>query len=305
MVSRNLIYSSLSVFILITNQGLKKFCILAFVFTLSLNANAGLMFNSDFEKGMVAEKTTQDSGWRKQTCKKDSISVVKGGEAGAPSPRAGKYMLKTLVRVDDRPQGCTKKNKIRTELIGDEVAPPEKERWIGFSTYIPKNLTREEKPISFFQLHYNSSGYELFNLETKDGKYALKNYQVSKGKRVREVIAPVEYNTWTDWVFHVKFTKPSSKDTGYVQIWKNGKLIYNWKGHSVGNGQKDGAVRKIGQYVHKGWPGSNPPYMVMYHDEFRIGDQNSNYSEVAPGGKKPTTNVKLPAAPTGLSVLKQ
>jgi hypothetical protein len=44
--------------------------------------------------------------------------------------------------------------------------------------------------------------------------------------------------------------------------------------------------------------------MVMYHDEFRVGDQNSSYNEVSPGGKKPTKDIGLPTTPTGLKVIK-
>jgi hypothetical protein len=273
---------------------------LALLFILSINANAGLIFSSDFEKNIVSSKSNANNAWKKQACEDKAIMPVKAGEFGAPAPRAGKYMLRSITKS----KLCKGIGKIRTELIGNGVVPSNTERWIGFSTYIPKNRFSEQKPVAFFQLHYTSKGYELFNIEAEQGRYTLLNYNASKGKRERNKIASIEYDVWTDWVFHVKFTNPSSKKMGFVKIWKNGKLVYNWKGHTIRNGQKKAGTRKIGQYVHKGWPKSNPPYMVMYHDEFRAGDQNSRYNEVSPGGKKPTKDIGLPTTPTGLKVIK-
>jgi hypothetical protein len=127
------------------------------------------------------------------------------------------------------------------------------------------------------------------------------NYYASQKRRFKKTIAQVKYNTWTDWVFHLKFTSPSSKKMGYVQIWKDGKLVFDWKGHSLRRGSKTTARRKIGQYVNKSWPTSNPSSMVIYHDAFKIADEKSSYRTVSPRGK-PANKSRFPAAPTGLSV---
>lgn len=303
MVLRNQRRSFLSIVGFVSSWGSMTLCTSSLLFALSMNANAGLIFKDDFEKAAIDK--SGNSGWRVQACEAKALMPVKAGEFGAPAPRAGKYLL----RSETKPKLCKGIGKIRSELIGGEIVPTGQERWIGFSTFIAKNGISEQKPVAFFQLHYNSKGHELFNIEADQGKYILKSYNASKGKRQKNAIASVDYGVWTDWVFRLKFTKPSSKEAGYVQIWKNGKLVYDWKGHSVRNSQSKSAVRKLGQYVHKGWPKNNPTSMVMYHDEFRVGDQNSSYKEVSPGGK-PSKVVKpsvpsVPTAPSDLSIVKQ
>jgi hypothetical protein len=264
-----------------------KFCVLGLFFTLSLNSQADMIFTSDFEKG-------NDKSWRKQTCDSKAIMPVKQGQFGAPKPRAGKYMLRTRVWPEGRPKGCKPSNKIRTELVGNINIPPNNERWIGFSTYIPNsNGIRGNKPVAFFQLHYGAlkgQNYrELFYLEVKQGKYYLLTTVDSPEKRRKVAISSVNYNTWTDWVIHLKFTQPSYKKEGYVQIWKNGKLVFDKKGHSLRNTTNISPKRKIGMYAHQGWPSKSINEMVMYHDEYRIGDQNASYKRVAAGGKSSKT----------------
>lgn len=269
-----------------------KVILLSFlVLILGVNAQARVIFTSDFENGLNVKSTKKKKSWGKQTCDSKAIMPVKRGQYGAPSPRAGKYMLRTKAWSKGRPMGCTSRNKIRTELIGSIDIPPNKERWIGFSTYIPKkNGIREDKSVAFLQLHFGKlnrgRALENFRLDVKDGQYHLiSNVGNPKTRRKKATISSIQYNKWTDWVIRLKFTQASTKNEGYVQVWKNGKLVFDKKGHSLRKTTNISPAGKIGMYVHGGWPKSNPSEMVMYHDEYRIGDEKSSYREVAPKGK--------------------
>jgi len=90
---------------------------------------------------------------------------------------------------------------------------------------------------------------------------------------------------WVDFVMHVKWTGNSD---GFLELWtKVGNGSYtrnvNYKGSTFWNDEGEGPYFKMGLY--KGDPnfkGAAP--RVLYTDEYRLGDANSSFEEVAPGG---------------------
>ena len=95
--------------------------------------------------------------------------------------------------------------------------------------------------------------------------------------------------TWSDYVINVKWGYGGS---GFIKIWKNGVLKIDLT--DMGNCFNDdkGPYMKIGIYSYSL---DQDQTITIYYDELRIGDSNSSYSEVAPGGSvKPLPVKPLP-----------
>ena len=93
---------------------------------------------------------------------------------------------------------------------------------------------------------------------------------------------------WTDFVYNFKW---SYGGDGFFRIWKDGVLISNRTGGNCFNDDR-GPYKKIGIYgdIDQGQE------MTIYYDEVRIGDSDSSYAEVAPGGSVkplPPTSVRI------------
>lgn len=117
-------------------------------------------------------------------------------------------------------------------------------------------------------LHLQHKGNTL-NIQCD--KYSLGNVTEMKGK-------------WVDFVMHVKWT---GNNDGFMQLYsKIGNGSYQQKVNYVGptfwNDEDTGPYLKIGNY--KGaTPFSGPAPRVLYIDEYKLGDINSNFQEVSPG----------------------
>jgi Polysaccharide lyase len=88
---------------------------------------------------------------------------------------------------------------------------------------------------------------------------------------------------WTDFVMNVKWT--GNKD-GFLKFWvKIGDGPYvqkiNYTGRTFWNDEGKGPYFKMGEY--KGEPGfKGPAPRYLYTDEYRLGDGNSSFGQVAP-----------------------
>jgi hypothetical protein len=106
---------------------------------------------------------------------------------------------------------------------------------------------------------------------------------------------PAEYYThdatsvgqWTDFVINVKW---SYNDDGFLKVWKDGVLIIDKSGGNCYNDDY-GPFMKCGIYGNF----NVGQVITVYYDELRLGDGNSSYAEVVPGGSVkplPPTNVE-------------
>jgi enterochelin esterase-like enzyme len=92
---------------------------------------------------------------------------------------------------------------------------------------------------------------------------------------------------WTDFVMHARWT---GDDDGFLRFWvKVGDGSYqqkiDYKGATWFNDEGDGPYFKMGAYLgDPGWKGNSP--RVVYTDEYRLGDANSSFDEVAPPGAR-------------------
>lgn len=241
------------------------------------HARSYLLFIGDFEKGDL-------SGW--------SVSG-NAPQVTTEIVRSGKYAMKSVL---DR---WHSKVSYRTEVSGpgSEVG---KEYWYGFSIYLPKDY----KPDKIWEIVAQWHGVPDFNigetwrnpvmaLMTTGGVWSLSNIWDAKrntfasGKKVyggghKYDLGPYQTGVWTDWVFHVKW---SYRKDGLLEVWKNGKLVVQQHGPNCFNDAK-GPYFKMG--IYKGWRDPKRSCdavtrRVLYHDEFRMGDAEARYEDVAPG----------------------
>lgn len=109
------------------------------------------------------------------------------------------------------------------------------------------------------------------NVDIQCDKYLLGNVLDMKGK-------------WVDFVMHVKWT---GNNDGFMKLYSkvgNGRYQQkvNYVGRTFWNDEDTGPYLKIGNYKG-GTPFPGPSPRVLYIDEYRLGDSNSNFQEVSPG----------------------
>lgn len=244
-----------------------------------LASNAEVIFFDSFESSSI------HPSWGEQECKDDDLRTVTSGINNI-QPIAGNRMLEVRMREAGRPNSCTGSGRIRSELIGPDVIYPGKKRYIGWSTYIPsqsKGGAHPDKPVAFSQVHWGPNT-ELLNLEVIDDSIYLKYYDASKGGRVRTKIANAKYNQWVNYVFEVNAKKPNSGSKGELGVYIDGSKVFSWSGYMIDNDINRDGRRKLGGYVHKGWPSANPSTMYIYQDRYTVA---TNLSDVLPGGTEP------------------
>lgn len=124
----------------------------------------------------------------------------------------------------------------------------------------------------------NWSFYIKYQTGMSDGKiqYDYKEFDLGtcSGDRGR----------WTEWVAQIKWTP---ENTGFVRLWKNGVLVMGsaapvqWENHSTYYDIEKCPTFKMG--IYKGdpnWKGPND--MTLYGDDYRLGNSNATYNDVAP-----------------------
>lgn len=183
-----------------------------------------------------------------------------------------------------------------------------KEYWYGVSIMPDKNLTKSPFGEIVYQFHSTPDGVpgetwanglnppvalacdgENWTISVKGDEKPItdkSNYLFTTSANLGEVAK----GQWTDWVFHIKWNYDGN---GFVQIWKNGKMVYYLVGPNTYN-DKVGPYLKMGVYA---WylkrPGTDPwkkakeanvGNRVYYHDAVRIADENGSAQLVSPSG---------------------
>ena len=207
-----------------------------------------------------------------------------------------------------------------------------KDYWLGVSLYFPADwsmdydgIDRNGRPISgsngiVFQFHDRSyrdsswrSGLPFVIRHSKDGfiigvrdsgcrgrPECLNNSDITNTINRFNERAPLLRGQWNDIVMHLKWSPDSD---GILNLWINGNEVLNSRGPNYHSEVPANAYPyfKMGQYYgstswgDKGGIKWNVIERTVYHDELRIGDATSNYSEVAPGNSlTPTSEPETP-----------
>ena len=121
------------------------------------------------------------------------------------------------------------------------------------------------------------------NVEIRDDRwYVFQRWGRGKEGGFSQDVGPVRKGEWTDWVVQAYW---SGSDGGYVKVWRNGEIVYERSGRSLYE-RSENIRFKLGVYVwpwkrNKPSPESSSP-RVIYHDEIRIGGEDSSYEAVKP-----------------------
>jgi Polysaccharide lyase len=132
-----------------------------------------------------------------------------------------------------------------------------------------------------------------------------------------------DLDKWTDWVVRIRWNfwkvgtsnnfanwqagvydnVAGSPNCGLIQVWKNGKLVFEKNPVQIGANDNGSPFFSAGLY--KGWreqaqrdSDADVTDRLMYFDEFRYGNGNAVYSDVAPGGARSVTPAKGTPVPT-------
>jgi hypothetical protein len=185
------------------------------------------------------------------------------------------------------------------------------EHWIGFSIFLAEGYENPSDPGTWGPMHHQYHGTidtpptcdpsesgrhgTPLHIRTASGNWKTEIRWNSEAYSTTPNLVTYIYDSysvgqWTDFVIHIIWNYDNN---GLTQIWKDGVLVVDRSG---GNCYNDvlGPYMKIGIYGRL----DDGQVITIYYDELRIGDENSSYSEVAPGGKKsekplPPINVEV------------
>lgn len=144
--------------------------------------------------------------------------------------------------------------------------------WFGFSTYLAPGFSLYPDWQLITQFKQDFDGSPPLGLYVEEGRYKVEGgYGYPAGPLPFTIpLGPVATGTWTDWVWHVKFS--SAPDVGYVEVWQDGALVlphYAPLSGTLypGTGDRAGSYVKTGPYRD---PAVTTPE-TMYLDSWRIG----------------------------------
>lgn len=269
-----------------------KFMKVAVVLSLLTASYINVMAQSRIELSADFERDNIRQGWDNQeSC--CSYSMTRSTNF----KRTGNSSLRVELRKWDPDVSSSK----RAELTDNSYPmPPQTNiRWWSFSNYLPNDWIQDDVREMFAQWHYKPTSGVALGASPPIGLYMNKgNWEITilydsvdinidRGANIKErtfVLGPWQKNVWTDWVFNINY---SHRDDGYVKIWKNGQLIFDYKGKCWYNGSYDPQF-KVGLYK---WAWSSnyhnrPPSIttsrVYYLDNVKIGNKEAELSDFYP-----------------------
>lgn len=239
-----------------------------------------LILESTFESASAFDK------WIKEICRPSALQI-----SNAVPPRKGSASARFEFTKSDV---LNYNGYVRAEIRqGSET---DGERWYGFSNYLPGDFVTDPLAEKIAQWH-EVPDWDLgenwrsppISFGIENGRYyvqvlwaaAAVNTNNSKDGERKVDLGPVDKNKWNDWVFHIRF---SYKSDGILEIWKNKVKVFSMSGPNSFNDQHY-PYFKIGIYKWgwNGWASYSPEdKRVLYVDEVRIGNRNSNLNEVSP-----------------------
>lgn len=253
-------------------------------------------FVDDFESGSIqSDWKYNDSGVTPNIYSKITTSPVCNGS----------YALKSEAHY---PPDYRTELKLVKNYFGELQF--NKEYWIGVAIYLPSDYEQDGKLAEIlFQTHHRpdvdlgepKGGNPPFTLKTREGQWVITGKTKSEklcGREcnktvIRESVSPYKTNTWTEFVFNVKFTHTNS---GFLKAWKDNELVLNYNG-PIGYNDERGPWIIMGVYKSSWKYGKSIiNKRIVYHDDFRIMEGSGSPSDVAPKcGKGNATTLTPPS----------
>ena len=198
-----------------------------------------------------------------------------------------------------------------------------KEYWLGVSVYIPADwsldygsalngVARADRKAkgSILQIHdtafndgtwrygipftvnHSKDGFHIWNRGNgcgNRGDSCLNNPNNRNQLKLFNEVAPMKKGQWNDFVMNFKWSPDAD---GFIKLWVNGNLELDSRGANYYNEHVEGPngqpYFKMGLYQHSYMAPESVVFNVeertLYHDELRIGGENSSFDEVSPNG---------------------
>lgn len=263
------------------------------------------LFVGDFETGDL-------TGFYWQNNQPDVVSVNTPVELGPGPPhpvRDGVYSMRSYLHRDNSEHP----HKTMVHLSSDDSNPPNthstfrfelgEEYWIGFSVYVQDGFVIDKPDVGelVFQVQASPDPDEAYRspilaMEIDEDDWRIVSRWDTRPTTPDETFTgsatvyqkPLgsSIGSWTDWVFHIKWTHQSD---GFIEVWRDGKLVGSRTGPNGSNDQ-EGPYPSFGIYKwpwkpgnESSYPSSNTDWRLFYHDEIRIAGADGDYGVVAPG----------------------
>lgn len=164
----------------------------------------------------------------------------------------------------------------RSEIVFPEAT--NLNRWYSFVVYFPRDgYAKDDADEVIMQWHQGGGKTPALCLRTRNDILYIRILGVWKS------LGTIVKDTWQAYVIHVKH---SSGSTGLVEIWKDGKPFFTYKGANMYRvtGDIHNPNWKLGIYK-SAWNGTaktNVSKRVIYFDDIKMGNEMATYNEMAP-----------------------
>jgi hypothetical protein len=174
-------------------------------------------------------------------------------------------------------------------------------RWFAWSEYLPANYASDILPEIHFQIADNT-GLTAPNVAMwlRQNRWFINfKYNIGAGNvEIQQEItnSGATLGGWTDWVIYYL---PAIDNTGIVELYRNGTLVYRRTGP---NANAQGGVLVPSRYPKFGvykWPWNNPgtynpSQRITYVDEVKYGGASSQLSDFIIAPPDETNLIRLP-----------
>jgi hypothetical protein len=265
-------------------------------------ANATILLDVDWEK----QNATFADYYLKVSTNDYGVEIVDSTQANAPVCSGSKVLKNELIYG----KGSAWSQLVLKEPFTQfEIG---KEHWFAFAIYLPTDYEPDFAAADLiWELHGRKDGKlgeearnAPLSIRIQDTRWKItykKDTRVVNDKNYEEegnkFIGNYTKGKWTTFVIHTLW---DYQPRGYVEIWKDGELVFT-KTNGIGFNDVIGPYIKIGLYKSKwgnaSWSGpTDVSSRLVYIDDFRVGDANTTYAEIAPNcNNSPTLKPRPPA----------
>jgi hypothetical protein len=150
-------------------------------------------------------------------------------------------------------------------------------KWHTYSIFIPENNPIiDSEWITMGQFHTLNGTAPPVNLDLEDKNFLLVtrffcidkkgcDSHHAKNRRIKILDSENLLGKWNDFIFNAYWT--NNKKKGYFKLWVNGKLVYHYKGKTIGS--NDAAIHQLGIYRGEA-KNSNEANHVVFYDQIKM-----------------------------------
>lgn len=248
-----------------------------------------IIFQDNFQNPPVFNNGNPALGytnWDETCC---PWSFTNSDSFGTPA-RSGRFELR---KSDPSPQPNDSK---RSQMEWNGFAVPMGAVWYAMDIMPAAWMGIDPAPEDLFDLHdrmpggASSNWTNPFGIWNKNGRwtahitYSVLPVTAQTIKNIEYDLGPVAPGKFVNWVLHTNY---SWRDSGFVEVYKDGIKVIDYKGPCAYNGAMPDPYFKFGVYK---WPWDLPNFQppstqilrVFYFDNFKVGNRNATLADMLP-----------------------